>query len=72
MSLPDGTGLDVVPALRALHVTPPHRPVAAIPVSGLGMSDDVRASLQAGLDQHLTKPISFEALLHAVDEFMAA
>lgn len=72
LSLPDGSGLDVVRALRELPLTPTRQPVAAIAVSGLGMADDVRASLEAGFDQHLTKPISFDVLLRALDELAAA
>jgi len=73
LSLPDGTGLDVVRALRALPAPPPpRRPARAIAVSGLGMADDVRASLEAGFDQHLTKPIHFDALLHVLYELAAA
>ncbi|MDQ3029594.1 MAG: response regulator [Actinomycetota bacterium] len=72
LSLPDGTGLDVVRALRGLRPGLPSRPVKAIAVSGLGMADDVRASLEAGFDHHLTKPISFDTLLHVLVELVAA
>ena len=71
LSLPDGTGLDVVRALRELRPAA-DAPVRAIAVSGLGTADDVRTSLDAGFDRHLTKPLSFDVLLHELEEVAAA
>jgi len=33
-----------------------------IALSGLGMDEDVRRSVEAGFDHHLTKPINFQEL----------
>ena len=38
------------------------QPLRAIALSGLGMDEDVRRSLNAGFDHHLTKPINFQEL----------
>ena len=65
LALPDGSGIDVVRAFRARRAD---RPLKAIALSGWGMEDDVRRSLDAGFDRHLTKPISLDALLEAVEQ----
>jgi signal transduction histidine kinase/ActR/RegA family two-component response regulator len=69
LSLPDGTGLEVVRALRGRRRG---QPVKAVALSGFGMAEDVRKSLDAGFDRHLTKPVSLDALLEAVDRLTAA
>jgi signal transduction histidine kinase/ActR/RegA family two-component response regulator len=56
LGLPDGSGLDVMRRLSASRRLP------GIALSGYGMEDDVRRSLEAGFDRHLTKPVSLQAL----------
>lgn len=58
--LPDGSGLDMLPQLRAM------RNVPAIALSGLGGYDDIQRSLDAGFQRHITKPFNFERLLEAI------
>lgn len=65
LALPDGSGLDVIRAFRARRG---ERPLKAVALSGWGMEDDVRKSLDAGFDRHLTKPISLDALLETVEQ----
>ena len=60
IGLPDGSGLDVVQALHG------RRP--AIALSGYGMEENRRASLEAGFARHLIKPIDGERLHAAVLE----
>jgi signal transduction histidine kinase/CheY-like chemotaxis protein len=63
IGLPDGTGLDLMPRLRAL------RPVPGIALTGFGMEADVRKSHEAGFAAHLTKPVDYrqlEALIRRV------
>ncbi len=60
ISLPDGTGLDLVRAASK------QRPIVAIALSGLGAAHDIEASKSAGFAIHLTKPISAERLLTAI------
>ncbi|HEY6071753.1 MAG TPA: ATP-binding protein [Chthoniobacterales bacterium] len=38
------------------------QPLRAVALSGLGMDEDVRRSVDAGFDHHLTKPINFQEL----------
>ena len=64
IGLPDGSGLDV---LRQLH---DHRPVKAIALSGYGMEADIKRSLEAGFDVHLTKPLNFDKLLEHIQAVM--
>jgi two-component system, chemotaxis family, CheB/CheR fusion protein len=61
LGLPDGSGHDLIRALRARgHGFP------GIALSGYGHEDDIRRSCEAGFAAHLTKPASREALLGAV------
>ncbi|HWP40524.1 MAG TPA: response regulator, partial [Tepidisphaeraceae bacterium] len=56
LGLPDGSGLDVVRQIKL------KQPIKSIALSGFGMEDDIQRSLQAGFDQHLTKPVDLDVL----------
>lgn len=56
LGLPDGSGLDLMKQLRERHSLP------GIAVSGYGMEDDLRQTLEAGFIAHLTKPVSFNQI----------
>lgn len=56
LGLPDGSGLDVISALRAKSNSP------AVVMSGYGMEADVARTREAGFTEHLVKPIAAEAL----------
>jgi PAS domain S-box-containing protein len=56
IGLPDGSGLDLMPRLRA------RGPIRGIALSGYGMEDDLRRSREAGFDVHLIKPVDFAKL----------
>ncbi len=60
IELVDGTGLQLVQALRTT------RPVPAIAVSGMGSSDDLELSRAAGFDLHLMKPVHMPELEEAI------
>ena len=60
LGLPDGTGGDLIRELQSRRRRP------AIALSGFGMESDVRAAKDAGFDMHLTKPVTAERLLRAV------
>jgi CheY-like chemotaxis protein len=66
IGLPDGSGLDLMRALRAA------RPVPGIALSGYGMEEDLRRSREAGFVAHLTKPIDIPALEAVIREVAAA
>ena len=56
IGLPDGSGVDLI-----MQIAP--RPTrGAIALSGFGMDADVRRSLAAGFNRHLTKPVDIEQL----------
>ncbi len=55
--LPDGDGCD---SLRAVTSVCPE--VHAIALSGFGMDEDVKRSLDAGFSHHLIKPVNFSKL----------
>lgn len=62
LSLPGGSGLEIARRARALE-KPPQRLIA---FSGYGSADDLRASREAGFDNHLVKPLDLDGLLKAV------
>jgi len=55
ISMPDGSGLELVQSLKSSGVK-------AIAISGFGTDEDLQRSRHAGFDEHIIKPISFEAL----------
>jgi PAS domain S-box-containing protein len=60
IGLPDGSGLDL---MRQLHA---RTSVRGIALSGFGMEEDQRRSLEAGFSEHLTKPIDLQQLEQAL------
>lgn len=61
LGLPDGSGIDVMRELKERYNIP------AIALSGYGTDEDIRTSLDAGFTEHLTKPISVDALRKALE-----
>jgi two-component system, chemotaxis family, CheB/CheR fusion protein len=66
IGLPDGTGHDLMRALRQRHG------LSGIALSGFGTPDDVRKSRDAGFAEHLTKPVNFAAVERAMQRVLAA
>ena len=62
LGLPDGTGLDLMRALGQRYG------LKGIALSGYGMEEDVRKSLEAGFERHLTKPVSLQTLRSAIQQ----
>ena len=60
LGLPDGSGYDVMRAIRARRVIP------GIAMSGYGMEEDLRRSHEAGFTEHLVKPINLVHLIAAI------
>jgi PAS domain S-box-containing protein len=58
IGLPDGTGLQLMSALRK-GARPPRQGIA---ISGFGSDEDIRKSADAGFNHHLVKPIDFGRL----------
>jgi PAS domain S-box-containing protein len=65
IGLPDGSGLEIMRQVKARH----H--MRGIALSGLGMEEDVRSSREAGFEQHLVKPVSFQHLEQAIQRIVA-
>ena len=66
LGLPDGSGLDLMNALRERHA------LRGICLSGFGMDDDLRRSGEAGFVEHLVKPVALETLSAALSRAAAA
>jgi CheY-like chemotaxis protein len=64
IGLPDGTGLDIMRQLRRDH------DVKGIALSGFGMEEDIRRSLDAGFSEHLAKPVNFKVLHETVKKLL--
>lgn len=60
IGLPDGSGLELIKRIRE------KRSVPALALSGFGMDEDLRRSLEAGFSDHLTKPVSLDRLQSAI------
>ena len=60
IGLPDGTGLDIMRQLRR------DGKIKGIALSGFGMEEDIRKSLEAGFSEHLAKPVNFKVLHESV------
>jgi PAS domain S-box-containing protein len=60
IGLPDGSGLDLMRDVRRRHE------IRGVVLSGFGMEEDVRRSLDAGFSMHLTKPVTPDELNDAI------
>ncbi|HEX8910783.1 MAG TPA: PAS domain-containing protein, partial [Humisphaera sp.] len=60
VGLPEVNGRELMRRVRAAHALP------GIAVSGYGTDNDIRASLEAGFEAHLTKPVNFDELQAAL------
>ncbi|HKV11932.1 MAG TPA: ATP-binding protein [Thermoanaerobaculia bacterium] len=65
LGLPDGHGTDLMRELARRYGVP------GIALSGYGMEEDVRNSLEAGFSRHLTKPVNLQALESAIRQAVA-
>ena len=65
LGLPDGSGVDLMKAVRAKCAMP------AIALSGYGMEEDIQASTAAGFSMHLTKPVDWRRLESALHRLSA-
>ncbi|HYO13989.1 MAG TPA: MASE1 domain-containing protein [Thermoanaerobaculia bacterium] len=62
LGLPDGSGVDLMRELSGRYGVP------GIALSGYGMEEDIRQSLEAGFSRHLTKPVNPQSLKAALQE----
>jgi len=60
IGLPDITGYEFMKRLQARHAIP------GIAMSGYGMEEDLRRSLESGFSEHLVKPVSLPSLEQAI------
>jgi signal transduction histidine kinase/CheY-like chemotaxis protein len=72
VQMPGMDGHSAVRAMRQIEAQTGRERVPLLALSANAYADDERASLAAGCDAHLTKPISREALLAALQRFAPA
>ena len=65
LGLPDGSGHDLMRELGQRYG------IRGIALSGYGMEEDIRKSLEAGFEKHLIKPVSLQSLRAALREVAA-
>ena len=65
IGLPDGDGFEVIRRLNQI------RPTRGIAISGFGMDEDRRRSLEAGFNAHLVKPVNFAELSGIAQKLLA-
>jgi two-component system CheB/CheR fusion protein len=65
-------GMDGIALLQALRRGQGEDDVPAIAISGMGRPVGIQRALGAGFRHRLTKPISLERLLQALDEVLGA
>ena len=70
IQMPGMDGLECARRLRELQARAelPHFPILALTAHAL--ESDVKASLAAGMDEHLTKPLDFTALRGRLDHWL--
>jgi len=62
IGLPETSGYELVREAKR------RQPLKGIALSGHGMDEDVRRSVEAGFDHHLTKPINFQELQSVLEK----
>ncbi|MDB6156720.1 MAG: multi-sensor hybrid histidine kinase [Gammaproteobacteria bacterium] len=67
LSLPDGSGLELLPQLRSCSSSPD---IPAIAISGSVYEDDIARCLAAGFSAHVAKPFDEDRLLAVITEVM--
>jgi hypothetical protein len=65
LGLPDGSGLDVMAKVRDSGIR-------GIALTGYGSDNDIQASRDAGFDLHLTKPVTTEQIVQAIEKLISA
>ncbi len=66
IGLPDATGYELVKSLKQTYT------FQGIAMSGYGMEEDIRKSLDAGFAKHLVKPVNIAALEDAIQGLSSA
>jgi len=66
LGLPDGNGRELIRQAQKKHS------IRGIALSGYGMESDVRASLEAGFAEHLTKPVNIVQLQESIQRVISA
>jgi len=64
VGLPDGTGVDLLHAIRQ------HTSFPAIALTGFGMDSDIARFRKEGFDEHLTKPIDIQELRSTIRDLL--
>lgn len=64
VGLPDATGYTLMQKIRETYS------MKGIAMSGYGMDEDIRKSLEAGFNEHLVKPVNIQALEQAIQRII--
>jgi len=72
IQMPGMDGLETTRRLRALQADGSLRPFPIIALTAHAMATDRQASLDAGMNEHLTKPIQLDELRHVLQHWLNA
>jgi two-component system CheB/CheR fusion protein len=67
IGMPNMSGHELIRALRQL---PQCKTLPAIALTGYGSKDDVQKAREAGFDQHIGKPIAYDALIATIEKLL--
>lgn len=62
IGLPDGSGTEIIRHVKSRY------PIKGIALSGFGQDEDMRRSIDAGFEMHLTKPVNFQTLQRVIEQ----
>ena len=68
IGLPSEDGLSLIRWLRRVEHDRNRKRVPALAVTAFARIDDERAALEAGFDEHMTKPVDEETLVASINE----
>nr|WP_295083303.1 response regulator [uncultured Roseateles sp.] len=64
IQMPGMDGLECTRRLRSLQAAGQLAPFPILALTAHALDSDIKASLEAGMDEHLTKPLDFKSLRH--------
>ena len=68
--MPVMNGMEATKCIRAMKERPDAKTIPIFAMTANAVKDDIRASAQAGMNEHLTKPLDEDRILQVLREYM--
>ena len=68
--MPVMNGMEATKCIRAMKERPDAKTIPIFAMTANAFKDDIRASAQAGMNEHLTKPLDEDRILQVLREYM--